>query len=566
MSHFHWNILPTPPAEQFSRIKDLPPLMVQLLYNRGIKTPEEAESFLSADEWLSGDPMLLPDMEKAVARLYRALLSGEEIAIYGDFDADGVSATALLVQALSSIGGRVTPYIPHRIEEGYGLNTVALEGLSKRGVSLVITVDCGISDIDEVKQAQRMGLDIIITDHHSIPPELPPAVASVNPKRADSNYPFLDLAGVGVALKLFQGLLKSLGREDDVDYLLDLVALGTVTDKVPLVGENRYLVKRGLRVLNNTNRPGLLEMAFLSGARMGRLDTESISWTLGPRLNAAGRVDRAITSYKLLVASSFDEAKELALLLEEKNAERQRLTEEVIASARGKHLATYVDSPLIMVSGEDYPAGVVGIAAGRLADEFHRPTIVIEQGQEVSRGSARSIPEFDIVSALRDSSDLLTRFGGHPLAAGFTLPTCNISSLHQRLLDMARRKLDGLDLRPQITIDAEMPLSSLSGKTIRMLNALSPYGYGNPPPTFLTRGVNVIECRSVGGRGEHLRLRLQDGEVRWHGIGFRLGQFIGEVRAELDIVYNIEVDEWAGGEMLELNILDFQPSASQGGA
>lgn len=558
MNRCRWQMPPS--AEQLAGVGDIPPLMAQLLYNRGIADPAQVEAFLAADERLLGDPFLLPDMEKAVARTYRALLSGETIAIYGDFDADGITATALLTQGLSSLGGKAIPYIPHRIEEGYGLNHAALESLYREGVTLVITVDCGISAAPEVEEAQSRGLDIVITDHHTVPQKIPPALATVDPKRADSLYPFPDLAGVGVAFKLLQGLLRSIGKERDLDQLLDLVALGTVADMAPLLGENRYLVKRGLEVLNSANRLGLSEMMRCAGKSLGSIDPETISWILGPRLNAAGRLDHAIISYDLLSTSSPEEAQRLANSLERKNAERQRLTEMVLAKAREKLIAMGTDSPLLMVGSEDYPSGVVGVVAGRLVEEFYRPIVVFELGKELSRGSARSIPEFDIIAALTQCSDLLSRFGGHPMAAGFTVPTENLIHLQERLAEIAASQLAKLDLRPLITIDAELPLSSLQGRAFHMMQQLAPFGCANPLPTFLSRGVKVMEYRSVGAGGQHLRLKLREGNVTWDGVAFRMGHLIDEGTPHLDIVYNLEVDRWRGEEMLQLNILDFAPA------
>jgi single-stranded-DNA-specific exonuclease len=559
MNHSHWQMPPRLPAEHLARTKNLSPLIAQLLYNRGITEPDQVEPFLAADERLLADPFLLPDMDKAISRVYRALLSAENIAIYGDFDADGITATTLLAQGISSLGGRVIPYIPRRIEEGYGLNHAALESLHKQGVSLVVTVDCGISTVDEVERAQSMGLDVVITDHHTVPSQIPPAIAAVDPKRADSHYPFPELAGVGVAFKLLQALHSALGNEERLDHLLDLVALGTVADMVPLLGENRYLVKRGLEVLNSANRLGLREMARSAGLPLGSIDSDTISWVLAPRLNAAGRLDHAITSHDLLSTNSEEEARKLANLLETKNAERQRLTEQVVKKAREKLLTLGTDSPLLMVGDQDFPSGVVGVIAGRLAEEFYRPTIVFELGKESSRGSARSIPEFNVIAALTQCADLLSRFGGHPMAAGFTTPTKNLPHLQERLVEIAASQLADLDLRPVITIDAEIPLSSLQGKAFHMTQQLAPFGRANPLPTFLSRGVKVIEYRSLGSKGEHIRLKLMDGNVTWAGMAFRLGNLIDDVTSRLDIVYNLEVDRWRGREMLQLNILDFAP-------
>jgi len=559
MSHRRWQLPPHLSAEQLAQL-DIPPLMAQLLCNRGITDPAHIDSFLAADERMLNDPFLLPDMDKAVARINHALLSGENIAIYGDFDADGITATVVLLQGLSSLGAQAVPYIPHRIEEGYGLNHTALENLYKRGISLVITVDCGISAAPEVARAQRMGLDIVITDHHTVPFEMPPAIATVDPKRADSHYPFPDLAGVGVAFKLLQALFRSLGKDRDVAAFLDLVALGTVADMVPLLGENRYLVKRGLEVLRNTKRLGLKEIARCAGVPLAGIDPETISWILGPRLNAAGRLDHASMSYDLLSTESSEEAQRLASILERKNAQRQRLSEAVLAKAREKLIATGIESPLLMVGDEDFPSGVVGVVAGRLAEEFYRPVVIFELGENWCKGSARSIREFDIIAALTQCSDLLSQFGGHPMASGFNVATEKLGQLHERLLEIATNQLASLDLRPLIPIDAEVPLSSLRGETFKMMQRLAPFGCANPYPTFISRDVKVVEHRSVGNKEEHLRFKLREGDVTWDGIGFRMGYHKGEVTPSLDIVYNLEVDRWRGGEMLQLNILDFAPA------
>jgi len=514
---------------------------------------------MAADERLSGNPFLLPDMQPAIARIYRALLSGENIAIYGDFDADGITATALLVQGLTSLGGKVTPYIPHRLTEGYGLKTTALENLYRQGISLVITVDCGITALREVKKAKRMGLDIIITDHHTTLPEIPPAIAVVNPKRTDSIYPFSELAGVGVALKLLQALFQSIGKEKQLDELIDLVALGTVADMMPLVGENRYLVKQGLKLINATPHLGVREMITQAGLNIGSLDTESISWVIAPRLNAAGRLAHAMTSYRLLMTDLPQEAHQLAIWLEEKNAERQKLTTKVLTRARQQILAQGI-SPLLVASDNDYPAGIIGLVAGKLSEEFYRPAIVIKTGEQISSGSCRSIPEFNIILALNQCSRLLSQFGGHSQAAGFTLPTKNLARLKQRLSQLATTQLAGVDLRPQLDIDAEVTLPELGGDTFQTAQQLAPFGRGNPVPTFVSRRVEVVDYRTIGDNDEHLRMKLKQAGSVWDGVAFRLGNYLAEVSSHLDIVYNLEIDRWGGQERLRLNILDFAPA------
>ncbi|MBI4283779.1 MAG: single-stranded-DNA-specific exonuclease RecJ [Chloroflexi bacterium] len=555
MGHSRWHLLPPIPDQRLFNTAGLPPLVAQLLYNRGLTEPSQRELFLTADDRLSGDPFLLPGMPQAVARIYQALLSGESMAVYGDFDTDGITATALMVQGLSILNGKAIPYIPHRLTEGYGLKTAALENLYRQGVSLVITVDCGISGLAEVKRARRLGLDIIITDHHTPTAELPPALAVVNPKLADSRYPFSELAGVGVALKLLQALFRGIGTEQQLEALSDLVALGTVADVVPLLGENRYLVKQGLKRLSNSPRLGIREIVTCAGLNSASLDTESISWAIAPRLNAAGRLEHAMTSYRLLTTDSPEEAHQLALWLEQKNDERQKLTTRTLDSAREQVLAQGI-LPLLIAGDRDYPGGIIGLVAGRLAEEFYRPAVVIRTGDQVSSGSCRSIPEFNIIQALAQCSNLFTHFGGHSQAAGFTLPTRNLPRLQQALLQLATTQLEGVDLRPRLDIDAEVRLSDLGGETFPLIQKLAPFGQGNPSPTFLSRRVEVVDCRPMGNGSEHLRLKLKQGGTVWDGVGFGLGDCLTEVSSPLDIVYNLEIDHWGGQARLRLNILD----------
>ncbi|MHC1578513.1 MAG: single-stranded-DNA-specific exonuclease RecJ, partial [Dehalococcoidia bacterium] len=503
-----WNVLPPVPGEYLSA-SGLPPLIAQLLYNRGVK-PESIDAFLSIDRRLEGNPFLLPDVSKAINRIYRAVLAREKIAVYGDFDVDGVTAIVALVEGLSRLGAEAVPYIPDRVSEGHGLKMLALENLHAQGVNLVITVDCGITDIEEVKRAQDLGMDMIITDHHMPLKTLPRAVAVVDPKRRDSVYPFPELAGAAVVFKLLQALFHKDNREKWLRGLLDLVALATVTDLVTLVGENRYLVKEGLKELNNSSRVGIQEMVKLAGLRLGELGVEDISWMLGPRLNAAGRMNNASTSYQLLTTQCQEDAALLALELEKRNEERQKLTSEVLGRAKEK-LAAKLDLPLLIEADESYAIGVIGLVAGKLMDEFYKPAIIINIGPELCQGSCRSIAEFDIVSALAECQDLLVAFGGHPAAAGFTVTRRNLADIERRLTSLAAERLGHLELRPELIIDAELPLSAFTGDTFNLIQTLGPFGHGNPEPTFLTRGVDVIECRKFGNQGDWLRLKLRQG-------------------------------------------------------
>jgi len=544
--------------DEYLNASNLPPLIAQLLYNRGVKL-EEIKPFLSVDHRLEGNSFLLPDISQAVNRVYKAVLAREKIAAYGDFDVDGVTAVVILVEGLSRLGAEVIPYIPDRINEGHGLKISALEKLQAQGARLVITVDCGVTDPAVVKQAQNMGMDMIITDHHIPLGSLPRAVAVIDPKRKDSVYPYPDLAGAGVAFKLLQALFHKDSREKWLARLLDLVVLATVTDLVPLVDENRYLVKEGLRELNNSSRVGIQEMVKLAGLKPGELDAGDISWVLGPRLNAAGRMNNASTSYRLLTTQSSEEAHLLALELEEKNAERQKLTSEVLSRAREK-LAAKLHLPVLIEGDESYSIGVIGLVAGRLVDEFYKPAIIINLGPELCQGSCRSIAEFDIAAALAKCQDLLTAFGGHPLAAGFTVARQNLAQLEQRLTNLATGQLGHLDLRPELVIDDELPLTVLAGDTFKLIQKLSPFGWGNPQPTFLTRQVEVIECRNFGNHAEWLRLKLKHGNATWQAVDFKSQKKQAEIPSHIDIVYNLEKSHWSGEEVLSLNLRDFAPA------
>lgn len=555
-----WKVLPPVPPE-YSRTSGLPTLIAQLLYNRGIRL-EEVDAFLSVDRRLEGNPFLLPDVSRAVSRIYRAILAREKIAVYGDFDVDGVCATVMLVEGLSRLGGEVMPYIPDRVKEGHGLKIPALERLGAEGVKLIVTVDCGVTDIKEAKQAQDMGIDMIVTDHHMPLKSLPRTAAVVDAKRKDSAYPFPDLAGAGVVYKLLQALFYKDSREEWLTRLLDLVVLATIADLVPLVGENRYLAKEGLKELNNTSRAGIQEMIRVAGLKLGELDVGDVSWVLAPRLNAAARMDNASTSYQLLTTTLPEEARLLALELEKRNNERQKVTSEVLSTAK-ERLTAKLRLPLLIDGDESYSVGVIGLVASKLVDEFHKPAIIIHLDAELCQGSCRSIPEFDVASALAECHDLLVSFGGHPLAAGFTIARENLDKLEKRLMDLAGSQLGHLELRPQLVIDGELPLSALAGETFNLIQKLSPFGHGNPQPIFLTRGVVVVECRSFGNHNGWLRLKLRQGNVTWQAVDFESHRRPEEVPSRVDIVYKLEKSRWGGEEVLGLSLVDFAPAASR---
>jgi single-stranded-DNA-specific exonuclease len=536
-----------------------PPLIRHLLHHRGVRSEDEAARFLFLEPRPEYDPSLLPSVEQAVERLSAAITGGEGIAVFGDFDVDGVTAAALLAEALGELGANVTAYIPNRFSEGYGLNVSAITTLRERGASLLLAADCGTSSVEEVEHARRLGMDVIILDHHTIPPELPPAVALVNPKllpEAGQESPLGGLASVGVTYKAMAALYQALDRAWQPQRFLDLVAIGTVVDLVPLVGENRYLVKEGLAAIASGNRLGLSALIAAAGLRPECVDSEAIAYGLGPRLNAAGRLAHADLSLRLLLTQDEGEAGEVANELNALNQERQRQTEQALATAAELLTAEDAQAPLTFIGHPDISEGIVGLVASRLVDERYRPAIVCQSGESESRGSCRSIPEFDIVEALRRQAHLLVRYGGHPRAAGFTVANANLPALKKALLEQAASALAGTELSPALTIDAELPLGRLRGEDIRWLQCFQPYGQGNPEPTFLSRGVSVAEARVLGNNGQHLRLKLKDGPVTWPAIAFGMGERAVEAGQRVDVVYSLASERW-GGDALELRIKDF---------
>ncbi|MBI4328437.1 MAG: single-stranded-DNA-specific exonuclease RecJ [Chloroflexi bacterium] len=558
-----WRLASPPPEEVRRALASYPPLVAHLLHNRGIASQEEAERFLAADERLRADPFLLPDMERAVGRLLQALYRGERVAVYGDFDADGISATALLVEALQALGADPIPYIPHRVNEGHGLNSAALRILRDRGCTLVVSADCGITGLQDGGEVPK-SLDIIVTDHHLPTGDWSHALAAVNPHLPGSRpYPWPQLAGVGLALKLAQALFSALGRPWD-ESLLEFAALGTVADVAPLIGENRYIVRRGIQALRRTQRPGLQALASQAGVALSSLDHETIGFILAPRLNAAGRLEHAEPSLRLLLTQDPVEAQALADRLGLLNSRRQELTQKALARAEEELHRQEAEGPLgplLMVGGADFPAGIVGLVAGRLAEQYYRPAIVYQQDGDYVRGSARSITEFDVTAAIAQCADLLFRFGGHHQAAGFTTPAANLEPLRRRLQEIAREELANLDLRPTLAIDAEAPLSSLPGPTMRFLQDLAPYGLGNRQPSFLARNLFVLDARSLGD-GTHARLKMREGNAVWDAVAFRLGDRLAEMQGEIGIVYTFNTDPRSPNGTMEVSLLDFAPSSS----
>lgn len=584
LSAKRWEVAAPLPPSAAREWSYLHPLIVQVLHNRGLIGEAEVKAFLDPPaEWR--DPFGMAGMHAAVERVRAAIRSKERIVVYGDFDADGVTATALLVQGLTALGADVRPYIPHRIDEGYGLHDESLDRVAEMGADVVITVDCGIRSPGEVAHGTALGMDMIVTDHHSIrkDPEgrdiLPPALAVINPKRQDDAYPFKDLAGVGIAFKLVQALIRA-NQTDPLDGgpakltagdLLDLVAIGTVADVAPLLGENRTLVKWGLNYLNGRSRSGACTgprragmAALFAEARLvaGKVNAHTIGFVIGPRLNAAGRLASASIGYDLLAAPTAESAWPLAEQLGDLNRQRQEMTRQHVEQAKAA-LASDGAAPFLnFIAGESYHSGVVGLVAGRLAEELHRPAVVAEIGAVETRGSCRSIPGFNITAALDACRDLLVRHGGHAAAAGFTARNENVPELRSRLESIAAEELASADLTPILPVDAEVDLADLDYAICAQLAVLEPHGESNPQPVFATRGVRIVSdsVRLVGQEQQHLRLRLAGNGSRteWDAIGFHLGPLAGDLPAAVDVAYAIEQNDYTGRP--QLVIKDIKPS------
>lgn len=559
-----WLVAGPIPADIQSRLAGFSPVLQQILFNRGYHSKEEADLFLRADVPPGCEPANLLGMGAAVDRVIFAISHRQPIAIYGDYDVDGVTATALLTLTLQGLGADVEGYIPNRFDEGYGLNNDALKNLFDKGKRLVITVDCGIRSPDEAEFAKNLGLDLIITDHHHPAADLPSALAIINPKQAGDTYPDKDLAGVGIAYKLASALLASgQGASDgltDIREFLDLVALGTVADIAPLVGENRALVRQGLRILNSQQRQGLRSLIGASGIANRSITAEDIGFTLGPRLNAAGRLDSALASLELLITQDVARTGYLSQVLNEQNRDRQQITREIQASAEAIALAQEPEPLLLFASSPDYNPGIVGLAASKLQEKYYRPAIVAQQGEQFTRASCRSIAEFHITDALDECADLLVHHGGHAAAAGFTVRNAHLAELIDRLRAIVAEKLSDKDLRPKLKGDVELPLSDLKPEILADLAALQPTGQRNPMATFVSRGLAVRKKRALGQDNAHLKLTVSDGQITYDAIAFRFGHLYENLPAVIDMLYTFEINEYNGRVSLQLNVKDLKPS------
>ena len=535
----------------------------QLLINRGISDIQQAERFLSSTLSDIRSPLGMKGMKEGVERVLKALHNKEKIAIYGDYDVDGITSTSILLMFLKSAGANVSYYIPERIAEGYGLNADAISKLAERGVTLLITVDCGISDHAELKLAKELGMDVIVTDHHEVPDYLPPAYAIINPKQSGCPFPFKNLAGVGVAFNFIIALRASLRdegfwKEKEVPNLkeyLDLVALGTIADVVPLVDENRIFVKYGLMELTASTKPGIIALKEVSGLNDVPINAGMVGYRLAPRINAAGRVGKGVDGVRLLTSESYDEAASIAKLLDDGNKERQGLEEVILREATGMVESGLIsDRKSIVLASESWHPGVIGIVASRIAEKYYRPTVMIAIKDGIGKGSARSIHSFMLYEGLKECSHLLNEFGGHDYAAGLSINEENIEKFREAFERVASGKLSDEDMLPEMDIDAAMDLNEVTEALINELDNLAPFGEANPEPLLCSTGLGIADCKVVGNN--HLKMRVKQGRTVRDAIGFGMGNLNLSPGINLDTAFIPQINLWNGGKSIQLKLKD----------
>lgn len=551
-----WKVKEAPVS--IPNLPEYPQLILRLLGSRALTDPEKIRDFLTPDYAKLHDPFLFKDMQRTIERIWRAIEQKQTITIYADYDADAITALAVLYLALKKLGAVVDYYIPDRFTEGYGLNLEAIKSICTK-TNLIITVDCGVNAVEEALICKSAGVDLIITDHHELTGDLPEAFSIINPKNPHDEYPFAYLTGVGVAFKLTQALFSKVNTGWE-KWLLDLVALGTVADLQSLTDENRILVSFGLKVLAKTRWPGLKAMLEIAGLnksdKSNRFDTYTLGFILAPRINAAGRIKHADIAFRLLISEDPREAEQLAKELSELNTHRQNLTEQITSEARAQ-IELIADKKVLLAQGLDWPKGVVGLVAGRLAEEFNRPVLAMSTVEGIATGSARSVANFDIVAALTFAKDLLQKYGGHPQAAGFTLASENIPGFHQRLLEYAESLNLSVD-EPTLMIDAETVPADITWDNLNYLESMSPFGFGNPKPKLVGREFALVDYKTVGAQNQHLKMRLKYGEHILSAIAFSQGFLTSQLTPgkKLDAVFELSSNEWNGNKEMQLKVLD----------
>jgi single-stranded-DNA-specific exonuclease len=564
-----WRLTPpSPNSSQLAVEAGITTLKAQLLLNRGIQHADSAASFLSPRLSDLADPMLLKDMDIAIELIMETIERHEQIAVYGDYDADGITATALLLNFFSELGVPLSWYIPNRLEEGYSLNPIAIKKLRQDGIRLIITVDCGISNRKEIELAKKLGVNMVVTDHHQIPEDFDPVCPVINPNRHDSLFPFKDLAGVGVAFFLVIALrarLRDMGwfkdqPEPDLKRYLDIVALGTVADMVPLIDQNRILVQSGIQVMKDSFWPGIKAVKDVSGVDSHRISSYDLAFKLAPRLNAPGRLGDSATGLTNLTTMNESIAIETAGQLNSMNILRQRIEGDILKEIEKSIIkeSDLKDRMTIVLAKKGWHEGVLGIVASRLLDRYHRPTLVLTIREEMAVGSGRSIDGFNLHRSMARLQHLFEKFGGHYHAAGCTLKAANIQALAKGLEGIARKEIREDDLFPAIDIDAEVRIQELTFETVSDLRSLEPFGKGNPEPFFYSGDLEVLDSRVVGEK--HLKLRVRQGKSVMEAIGFGLSDIHPLEGKMVDIVFTPEIDDWNGYKKIQLRINDLELS------
>lgn len=549
-------------AEDIKNQYKISEIMARTLINRGVNSIQEAGRFLEAKLSDLYDPFLLPDMDAAVERILAAIEENQKICVYGDYDVDGITSTSLCVKILRELEADVMYYIPVRADEGYGLNNEAIHHLAEQGVQLIITVDCGIRSVDVVETVKELGLEIIITDHHECGDVLPDALAVINPHRTDCDYPFQPLAGVGVAFKLMQAITDSIGCSELAYEALEIAAIGTIADVVPLLEENRIIVKNGLEVLNATANLGIKALIDVSGLGEKQISAYNVAFVLAPRMNAAGRLADAGRCVELLITSDESLAKEIARELDHENKERQQIEADILEQAvrmLAENKSFEKDRVLVLDDANWHP-GVIGIVASRIVEQYSKPAIMISREADVAKGSARSMSGFNIYEAMCRCGDLFEKFGGHEMAAGLSIKADNIPIFREKINAAAAQILHETELLPEIKVDYKLEVHDISLDTAKQLKKLEPFGMGNPNPSFVYRNLEVLDKRLVGANSRHLSLTLYDGKNSMKAIAFNMGNLYNILSSskKVDIICCMDINQWNNNENVQLVIKDIK--------
>jgi single-stranded-DNA-specific exonuclease len=549
-------------TEQLKSMYNVSEMFARTLINRGLDDIDKVNRFLKADISDLYDSFLLTDMENAVDRILMAIEENEKICIYGDYDVDGITSTALCVNILRKLEADVMYYIPVRAEEGYGLNSEAIDYIAEQGVNLIITVDCGIRSVDVVEKVNEKGMNIIITDHHECGDILPDACAVVNPHRNDSGYPFKELAGVGVAFKLMQGITESIGYRELLYDVIDIAAIGTIADVVPLLDENRIIVKNGLEKLMSTENIGLKALIDTCDLADKQISSYNIAFIIAPRINAAGRLADAGRCVELLITDDESLAYEIAKELEVENKERQRIEAEILEQAIAKvnEDKDFANSRVLILDELNWHPGVIGIVASRIVEQFSKPAVLIGRDMEVGKGSGRSMSGFNLYEAMNRCSELFEKFGGHEMAAGLTIKSNKIDAFRKKINEIADEMLQGKELLPEILVDYKLEPTDINLQVAKQLKELEPFGMGNPNPNFVCRNMQVIDKKQVGANNKHLSLNLYDGNNNVKAIAFNMGNLYNVLSSsrKIDIICCMDINQWNDNETVQLVIKDIK--------